>query len=144
MIFIVIFIGRNTHWNLWSRSFVEMGSLVLRFAIHSTILWAFQSGLVHVHCYQGHFMTKEFPATVLHTTNLECHTINSRSPLELASVCSDQDSCMGMKTHRNWGIFGMLCSCPNGPTWPDVSSLSITPMTHLRTQQRVEFPGKWW
>ena len=110
----------------------------------ATMLWVFLFGVLHVHGYRGHFMTKEFSASVLHNLSLKCHTIDSRSSVELATLCGNHDSCMGMKTNRDLGIPGMLSSCPNATTWPGVTNMSIAPMTHLRTRKEVTWPGKWW
>ena len=118
-----------------------MGLFVPPHSTLSTLLWVFLPRLLHVHGYRGHTMTQVFPATVLNTTNLECRTVDSRSTLELATMCGSH--CVGMKANKDLGKFA-ICSCPIGPTWTGVTGFSIAPMTHLLTRKEVTYPGKWW
>ena len=135
----MVYIGKIISWK--RVIFIKMDTLVPPYA---TLLWVFLFGVLHVHGYRRHIMTQEIPATVLRTLSLECHTIDSRSSVELAILCGNHDSCLGMKTNRDLGIPGMLCSCPNATTWPGVTNMSIAPMPHLRTRQEVTWPGEWW
>ena len=107
----------------------------------TAMFWDFFFGMCYV-VVGKHFMSSELKTTVLDTINLECHEITSRSSLELAAVCYNLDSCLGMKTKTDLGPSGMLCSCPNGPTWSRVPDLTRILTTQFYTRRDVTIPGK--
>ena len=129
-----IFVGKNT-WLITMTCFTTPKSLLAA---------AFLNFFVGM-CYMvvgKHFMTSDFKPIVLDTITLECHDITLRSSLELAAVCFRMHTCLGTKMSRDWISSGMLCSCPNGPTWLGFSHLTSVPIIHLRTQRDVILPGK--
>ena len=48
----------------------------------------------------------------------------------------------GNETTRDRGTSGMLCSCPNEPTWPGFTALPPVPVTHLISRIHNTLPGK--
>ena len=81
-------------------------------------------------------------SSVLNTMKLQCNEIASRSSLELAAACVSQDVCLGMKSSQGSDKFGMICSCPNGPTWPGPTDTTFMSTFVLRSQKDVTLPGE--
>ena len=125
------------------QSLITMDRPLQSYAMETALVLVFIFGLLHVHGSRSRFMTRDFPETVLHTINLECHTIHltSRSSLELAIMCGGLASCLGMKRNKDFDTSEMLCSCSDGPILSEVTSLAIGPMTHLLTHKDVTLSG---
>ena len=82
------------------------------------------------------FLPTNNVTSVADTVGLECHEIVSRSAVDLAALCVRRDSCMAVATETN---NGMICSCPDGSTWPKVIDFTL----HLRTRTYVTLPGRY-
>ena len=118
-----------------------MAISIIPYGAQSTMFWVFLFGMCCM-VPGKHVMTCDIKTTVLDTINLECHEITSLSPLELAAVCFNLDSCLGMKLNTDRGPSGMLCSCPNGPTWLGVPDLTRMPTSQFYITKDVIIPGK--
>ena len=89
-----------------------------------------------------HLMTRRIQPSVLGTMKLNCHQVASNSLLGLAVVCASQDFCLGIKTNKQWGASRILCSCPNGPTWPGPDDVVQGTTTYLRIREDITLPGR--
>ena len=90
-------------------------------------------------CYMvngDNFLPTNNLTSVADTVGLECHEIVFRSDVDLAVLCVRRDSCMAVATAAN---NGMICSCPDGSTWPEVTDFTL----HLRTRTYVTLPGRY-
>ena len=82
------------------------------------------------------FLPTNTLTSVADTVGLECHEIVFRSDVDLAVLCVRRDSCMAVATAAN---NGMICSCPDGSPWPEVTDFTL----HLRTRTYVTLPGRY-
>ena len=95
--------------------------------------------LFYALCYMvngDNFLPTDTLTSVEDTVGLDCHEIVSRSDVDLAVLCVRRDSCMAVTTAAN---NGMICSCPDGSTWPKVTDFTL----HLRTRTYVMLPGRY-
>ena len=128
-------------FRIYRYKLVKIAILTIPYGTRSTMFCVFFLGM----CYMfpaKHFMTRKIKTIVLDTINLECYEITTRSPLELAAICFNLESCLRLKTYSARGPSGMLCSCPNGPTWSGVSVMTPIPTTQFYTTNDVIIPGK--